>query len=207
MEALSSFTNNHLKINIEEPSFISSVCHAFLNFALWMIIPHLEFKYNIISKFTKGNKGIANDFFSFFLIHTGALRNLYFNEAMKSGITVNYGSVLFNYLVEAIGMVLIGIGAIIIILTFYRMGIRGMYFGDHFGFFFSEKITAFPFSHMSNPQYNGTTIFFLGCALFYHSPSGIFLTLLTYVLYMILNVFESQKLEIFYPSTKKNKDN
>lgn len=196
------FCEENLYINIFEKSFLWSVFHAFLNFFLWMLLPHLEFKYKLLSRFTKGDQGRACDFLSFLLIQTGAVRNFAFNEAINAGITVSYGA--YNFPLEIIGFVMMVVGAILIVLTFYRMGIRGLYFGDHFGFLFKEKITAFPFSHLDNPQYVGTTAFFLGSALFYHSPAGAFLTLLTYLLYMVLNVVEEKKLKVFYPDSKTN---
>ncbi len=197
------YSHDALNIDLMETNFLWSIFHAFLNFALWMIVPHLEFKYKIISRFTK-DAGRANDFFSFFLIHTGALRNLAFNEAINKGLKLSYGS--FALPLEILGALMAAAGSIIIIFTFFRMGIRGMYFGDYFGFLFKEKITAFPFSHLDNPQYVGTTSFFLGCSIYYHSPCGAILTLLTYALYMLLNVVESKNLEIFYPSNKDTKE-
>jgi methylene-fatty-acyl-phospholipid synthase len=203
---LNNFCQNNLYTDISESNFLWAVFYAFLNFALWMLLPHFEFKYNLISKFTNGDKGKANDFLTFLLIQTGALRNLAFNEAMSQSIKINYGEM--NLLLEGLGIVLVVAGFILVIITFYRMGMRGMYFGDHFGFFFKEKINAFPFSHLDNPQYIGTTAFFLGCALYYHSAAGAIITALTYVLYMVLNVVESKKLEVFYPSSdNKSKKN
>lgn len=188
-------------IDITEKNFLWSVFHAFLNFFMWMLVPHFEFRYNILSRFMKGDKARACDFLSFFLIQTGALRNLAFNEAINQGIKISYGK--FDLPLEIIGATMIAAGALLIIITFYRMGIRGMYFGDHFGFLFDEKITAFPFSHLDNPQYVGTTTFFVGCALYYHSPAGAFLAGLTYILYSILNVVEGRKLVEFYPPNRK----
>lgn len=196
-----SFSNEKLMIDVTEYNFLWSVFYAFLNFALWMLVPHLEFKYKILSRFMNKNQEKACDFLSFILIHTGALRNLCFNEAINKGLILSYGNL--NLPIEVIGAIMAIVGSIIVTLTFYRMGIRGMYFGDHFGFFFKEKISAFPFSHLDNPQYVGTTTFFLGCSLYYHSPAGLALTILTYVLYMILNIFESKKLAVFYPPKKE----
>jgi phosphatidylethanolamine/phosphatidyl-N-methylethanolamine N-methyltransferase len=203
---INSFTKSALLTDITESQFLWANFYAFLNFAIWMILPHLEFRYNVLSRFTKGDKQRAHDFLTFVLVQTGALRNLAFNEAMNNNIKMDYDSYCgFGFLIEAFGLVLVTVGFLLVIITFYRMGMRGMYFGDHFGFFFSEKITSFPFSHLENPQYVGTTCFFFGSAMYYHSPAGAVLTVVTYVLYKVLNVIESKKLEEFYPSSKSGK--
>lgn len=196
------FFEQNLYTDISEKDFQWSVFYALLNFFIWMIIPHFEFRCNLISRFLNGNKAKACDFLSFVLIQTGALRNLAFNEAIKHGIVISYGE--FGLPIEIIGATMIAAASLLIMITFYRMGIRGMYFGDHFGFLFHEKITEFPFSHLDNPQYVGTTTFLIGCAIYYHSPAGAVLAALTYILYCILNVVEGKKLAEFYPSSKKS---
>jgi phosphatidylethanolamine/phosphatidyl-N-methylethanolamine N-methyltransferase len=196
-----SFSRDTLSIDITQRYLHWSIFHAFLNFAFWILLPHLEFKYKLLSRFTNGDQGKACDFLSFLLIQTGALRNLTFNEAVNENIKISYG--YLDIPLEILGFIMMAAGGLLILITFYRMGIRGMYFGDHFGFLFTEKITAFPFNYLDNPQYVGTTTFFLGSSIFYHSPAGVFLTLLTYALYMILNVIESKKLNIFYPPAQK----
>jgi methylene-fatty-acyl-phospholipid synthase len=78
-----------------------------------------------------------------------------------------------------------------------------MYFGDHFGFLFKEKIVSFPYNVFENPQYVGTCSFFTGLSLTHMSPVGLFLTIFVCGTYSILNYFESSKLAIFYPDTQK----
>ena len=175
------FFQETLLTDITESNFQQAVFWMVFNLVCWIVIPQLEYRYNIISRFTNKDKGIANDFFAFSLIQTGALRSLYFENAIKESIKIEYGP--YAILVEILSAIMIVSGFIIIMMTFARMGIRGMYFGDYFGFLFKEKITAFPFSHLNDPQYFGTTTLFTGYSLFYHSPAGLVLTVLTYLLY------------------------
>ena len=191
--------NDNLFIDLTESQFLSSVFYALLNFSMWMLIPHLEFKYNALSRLFGNNKSIANDFFAFFLVQTGTFRNLAFNAAMTNNLKVGYGG--FDFLFEVLGVGLIVFGFILVFFSFYRLGMKGMYFGDHFGFLFTEKITAFPYNRFDNPQYVGTTAFFFGFAMYHHSPVGILLTVVTNCLYAVLNVVEAKKLKVFYPDT------
>jgi methylene-fatty-acyl-phospholipid synthase len=167
----------------------------------WILLPHLEFKYKLLSKLCGGKQSIASDILAYSLVYFGAIRNYYFDKAMKSGIQVSYG--IFEVPIVASSYVFMIIGLVLVFFSFYRLGLRGMYFGDHFGFLFENRITEFPYNYLENPQYVGTTIFFLAAAARRHSPVGVFITLLVNVFYRILNTVESRKLKVFYPQSNE----
>lgn len=197
-------------IDFTEYRFFEAVAYSFLCFLGWVILPHLEFKYKLLSRLTNGNQGMANDFLTYFLIYTGCMRNFAFNEAMNNNKHIEYG--VWQPLAILLGYAMVLIGGGLVTLSFYRLGLRGMYFGDHFGFLFKEKITAFPYNYIDNPQYVGTTILFSGASIAHGSAAGLFITLLVNVLYKILFIVESRKLSIFYPpeittNTQKAKAN
>jgi phosphatidylethanolamine N-methyltransferase len=187
-------------VSLYDEQFLKAILYSFFCFCLWIILPHLQFKYNLLSKLTKGDNEKACDFLAYFMIYTGTTRNHYINEAIKSNLHINYG--IFELPILSICVVSMLIGLLLVAASFYRLGMRGMYFGDHFGFLFKEKITKFPYDYFENPQYVGTTAFFIGYSLFHHSPAGVLLTILINVLYHVLNVVEETKLRIFYPQTQ-----
>lgn len=190
-------------IDFTEQNFIQAIAYSTLCFLLWVILPHLEFKFKLMSKITGGNEEKACDFLSYFLIYTGTIRNQAINEAINKNKTMSYGD--FEIPMQIISYSMMGFGLILVVFSFYRLGLRGMYFGDHFGFLFKEKITNFPYNYFPNAQYVGTTWSFIGFSLAFHSLCGIFISLFVYFLYQILNVVESRKLEIFYPPANENK--
>lgn len=49
--------------------------------------------------------------------------------------------------------------------AYYRLGIRGTYLGDYFGFLMDHKISAFPFSICNNPMYDGSSLMHLAEAI------------------------------------------
>ena len=98
-------------------------------------------------------------------------------------------------------------GLVLVAMSFYRLGLRGMYFGDHFGFLFKEKITQFPYNYFPNAQYVGTTATMIGYSLIKHSAFGIFISMFIYGQYQILWIVENKKLKVFYPSPKKPEKN
>jgi phosphatidylethanolamine N-methyltransferase len=54
----------------------------------------------------------------------------------------------------------------------------------------SHRVTRFPFNIMTDPMYNGSTMCFLGTALWYAKPAGIWLTGLVWVVYQVALGFE-----------------
>jgi phosphatidylethanolamine N-methyltransferase len=188
-------------INFKEEKFLETIAWSLLCFACWIILPHLQFKYKLLSRLFGNDQGRANDFLAYFLVYTGVLRNEAFKVALENNVKISYGN--FELPIFIASYIAIVYGILLVAGSFYRLGMRNMYFGDHFGFLFKEKITAFPYNHTKDPQYVGTTSFGIGYSLLNYSPSGVFLTLLVYILYKILNLVEDRKLKIFYPDSSK----
>lgn len=191
-------------IDFSEEHFLHAIYYSILCALLWIIIPHLEFRFKLLSKFTNGDQEKACDFLCYFLIYTGTMRNNAINEMIKRNKIISYG--IYEIPFQILAYFLIVIGMILVTLSFYRLGLRGMYFGDHFGFLLKEKIVSFPYNYFPNAQYVGTTWLFIGISINLHSPSGLFISVFIYLLYQILNYFESKKLKIFYPNDTSNEN-
>jgi len=198
MDILKNTLTNY--IDFSEPSFILGVQYSVICFLGWIILPHLQFEYKLLSRITGGDQGKANDFLTYFLIYTGTMRNHAINEAISRNNSLSYGA--FEIPVQIFSWFMIIFGTVLVTMSFYRLGLRGMYFGDHFGFLFKEKITQFPYNYFPNAQYVGTTSMLIGYSLARHSASGIFIAVLVYVLYKILTIVEFRKLKVFYPEKK-----
>ncbi len=194
-------------INFTEERFIDTILHTVFCAVIWTILLHLQFKYNLLTRLVGNDGGKAADFLAYIIIYSGCTRNYAFSEALTNNHKFHLG--LWDYLIIGIGYSLIVFGLVLIAFSFYRLGLRGMYFGDHFGFLFKEKVISFPYNIFENPQYIGSCSFFYGMALSHLSPAGICLSLLINSSYYVLNYFESKKLAIFYPpeenKTKENK--
>jgi methylene-fatty-acyl-phospholipid synthase len=186
-------------IDFSERRFIDTILYSVLCMFLWTVLPHLQFKFNLLSRLVGNDYGKAADFLAYIIIYSGCSRNYAFSEAINNNYKIDFGA--WNYLILPIGYILIIFGLVIVAFSFYRLGLRGMYFGDHFGFLFKEKIVSFPYNIFENAQYVGTCCFFTGLSITHLSPAGLFLTLFINVTYSFLNYFESSKLAIFYPST------
>ena len=187
-------------INFFDSQLWIAISYIFLNLMSWLIIPYLEFKHKIISKILNGQRERAADFVAYFMIYIGTVRNYYMDESIKNNIIIDLG--VFNFPLFLIGGIMVIVGSLLVLASFYRLGLRGLYFGDHFGFVFNEKITAFPYDTFDSPQYVGTVMLHFGFGFTYRSPTGFLFSFLYMLCYYILNKVEEQKLKIFYPQLK-----
>lgn len=196
------FSNNHkalsehFQIDLSEKHLIETVLLTFVNVLVWIVLPKLQYKYNIISRFVGHDLGRAADILAYLFIHIATYRNYCFTEAIMNN---KQFSSEFSFVYSLVGIMFILFGGYLIIISFVKLGLRGMYFGDHFGFLLKNKITSFPYNVLENPQYIGNTLLYFGIAILFKSYTGIFLTALIYLSYQIVVVAtEKNQLTKFY---------
>jgi phosphatidylethanolamine N-methyltransferase len=188
-------------IDLKDKDFQLCIHLTTLNLVLHGLLPTLQYKYKLISKFTGDDLGRAADFLAYLLIHIGTMRNYAFFEAVYSSQPYELG--FGNILASVLGVLSILIGSFLVLLCFKKLGLRGMYFGDHFGFA-SNKITSFPYNYLENPQYIGSVLVYFGVAIFFRSVTGVLLTLTIILFYQILfYLFEKKRLREIYNDEKK----
>jgi protein-S-isoprenylcysteine O-methyltransferase Ste14 len=96
------------------------------------------------------------------------------------------------------------IGWFFSITSFYRLGFKGTYEADAFGFLFDEMITKFPFGTIPHPMYTGGALAFIGSALHYYSSTGLVLSLWSIVIYVVFSYLVEQPLtELIYANRGK----
>lgn len=69
--------------------------------------------------------------------------------------------------VRVAGILFVCVGLMLVMSSFFQLGVYGTFLGDYFGILMDEPITKFPFSVMSDPMYDGSTLAFLGKSLLY----------------------------------------
>ncbi|KAL4789882.1 phospholipid methyltransferase-domain-containing protein [Aspergillus venezuelensis] len=82
-----------------------------------------------------------------------------------------------------LGATLFGVGSVLVLSSMYALGVTGTYLGDYFGILMDAPVTGFPFNVTGSPMYWGSTLNFLGVALYRGKVAGILLSALVYVLY------------------------
>ena len=83
----------------------------------------------------------------------------------------------------AAGYALVALGNILVISSTWQLGITGTFLGDYFGIVMDSMVTGFPFNITNAPMYYGSTMSFLGTALIFGKPAGIFLTGVVFMLF------------------------
>lgn len=92
--------------------------------------------------------------------------------------------------VQAAGIALFVGGQILVLTSIFALGVTGTYLGDYFGILMSERVTGFPFNLMENPMYNGSTMCFIGTAIWYQKPAGLIISAIVFVVYQIALAYE-----------------
>lgn len=96
----------------------------------------------------------------------------------------------------AIGVALFLIGNVLVLSSMYALGITGTYLGDYFGILMDDKVQGFPFNVTGAPMYWGSTLSFLGTALYKGRFAGVLLTAEVFVMYLIALQFEEYVLRL-----------
>ncbi|XP_071943246.1 phosphatidylethanolamine N-methyltransferase-like [Antedon mediterranea] len=86
--------------------------------------------------------------------------------------------------------VLLAVGMTLVIWSFWTLGFTGTFFGDYFGILLDKKVTKFPFNIPHDPMYLGSTLNWLGLAIWHASPIGFVFTVLVWTSYQIALTYE-----------------
>lgn len=108
-----------------------------------------------------------------------------------------------SFLLTGLSVVFFLLGQIFVLSSFYKLGLTGTFLGDYCGILMDAPVRTFPFNVLNNPMYVGSSLSFLGLALYYRSPIGLLLTLEIYLVYRIAVLFEQPYTEWIYQEKNK----
>lgn len=91
---------------------------------------------------------------------------------------------------QALAWTLFVFGNVLVVSSTWALGITGTFLGDYFGILMDDMVTGFPFNVTGAPMYWGSTMSFLGTALYFGKPAGILLTVWVYVVYVVALRYE-----------------
>ncbi|ODV94111.1 hypothetical protein PACTADRAFT_4066 [Pachysolen tannophilus NRRL Y-2460] len=175
------FTNRNLQIAIGLILF---------NPIYWNIMARLEHKTHFLTKiFGSAKNGCY--FLAFTIFSLGLIRDDFYNKALSEQPTFSlFLQPEYENLIKSLGLIIFSIGSILVVSSMYKLGITGTYLGDYFGILMSKRVVSFPFNVCSNPMYNGSSLCFLGTALWYGKPAGLLATLVVFSQYQLALLFE-----------------
>jgi len=200
MDSFIEIINSHIDFN--QQNFRDCIVLTSSTILFWIIVPFLEYHTKIMTKIIGNDRAKAADFFAYALIHLGAFKNYAFTEAMMNNAKYDFGG--FNPLVQYAGYFLFLLFAYIFMMAATQLGLRGMYYGDHFGFLLEDKLTGFPFKYMYHPQYISIIGMQIAGAMVFRSPAGLVLTLISFFCYCLLAIRETFKLKKLYDGKKRD---
>ncbi|RKF59308.1 Phosphatidyl-N-methylethanolamine N-methyltransferase [Erysiphe neolycopersici] len=133
----------------------------------------------------------------------GILRDLLFERALREQPTLLLLSTpvfrVFSYLLLAIGNTLV-------LASMWALGFTGTFLGDYFGILKDDMVTGFPFNITDAPMYYGSTLNFLGIAIYYGKPAGIILTFEILIVYLLALRYEDPfTMEIYNKRERERK--
>lgn len=147
--------------------------------------PPAEYSNKTLTRIFSNNPRRACYFLAAVIFSLGLVRDFIFERALRAQPHVR----LFENPYQAI--FLIGVGNVLVLTSYYRLGITGTFLGDYFGILMDDMVTGFPFSVTEAPMYWGSTCSFLGSSLLYGRPAGLLLTLVVWAAYKVALQFEN----------------
>lgn len=187
-----SYTSRIPLLHTLTPFSATTLCAISIAFnpIFWNTIARLEHRYHFGSRIFGPYLGCYLLAFSIFTL--GLVRDhLYLNALAESPVS----AALLELPHQEIGSALFGLGNMLVISSMFALGVTGTYLGDYFGILMENRVTGFPFSVTDNPMYWGSTLSFLGTAVWYAKPLGVWLTLEVWLMYTIALVNTLLQLE------------
>eukprot|EP00276_Gloeochaete_wittrockiana_P013433 CAMPEP_0184334218 /NCGR_PEP_ID=MMETSP1089-20130417/3090_1 /TAXON_ID=38269 ORGANISM="Gloeochaete wittrockiana, Strain SAG46.84" /NCGR_SAMPLE_ID=MMETSP1089 /ASSEMBLY_ACC=CAM_ASM_000445 /LENGTH=239 /DNA_ID=CAMNT_0026658421 /DNA_START=38 /DNA_END=757 /DNA_ORIENTATION=- len=168
-------------IDLQSPSFWLAVGSTAFAPIFWNIVGRFEYRTKAFS--SRLGSHTACYILAAIIFLLSIERDWAFYEAIKDQVSIS--DVAEEYNCKIVSLSLWIAGSILVLTSFFRLGITGTYLGDYFGILMKEMVTGFPFSIASDPMYLGSVMNFLSTALWFGSPTGVVLSIWTHIVYKI----------------------
>ncbi|KAK6459672.1 second and third steps of methylation pathway for phosphatidylcholine biosynthesis [Scheffersomyces xylosifermentans] len=170
----------------------------------WNIVARLEYNTHFLTKIAGGAKRGCY-LLAFTIFSLGIYRDHVYQQALLKQPT--FQPLIDSTIVKALAIATFGFGNVLVLTSMWALGVTGTYLGDYFGILMDERVTGFPFNVNDNPMYNGSTLCFLGTALWYGKPAGIAVAGFVFVMYKIALLFEEPFTAKIYAKRDEDKKN
>ncbi|KAJ1986992.1 Phosphatidyl-N-methylethanolamine N-methyltransferase [Dimargaris cristalligena] len=188
-------------VDWHQPTLWYAVACILFNPLFWNIAARQEYRHHWITKLACGNAYVGCYMLAITIFSLGIFRDAVYNLALDHQPTaafLAYGEI------KIVAAALWAVGMLLVLTSTYQLGITGTYLGDYFGILMNAKVTKFPFNATNNPMYQGSTLAFLGVALWKESVAGLILSVLVFVVYSIALHFEEPFTNMIYAKREKS---
>ncbi|KAJ5297963.1 hypothetical protein PENANT_c012G08547 [Penicillium antarcticum] len=163
-------------INLSSKPLLWSVASIFFNPIFWNVVARTEHRNHFLTRIFGGAYNgcyvLAVTIFSL-----GIYRDHLYQLALQDQ---PFYAPVYQ---PVIGGILFAIGSVLVLSSMWALGVTGTYLGDYFGILMDAPVTGFPFNVTGSPMYWGSTLNFLGVALYHGKVAGILLTAQVFVVY------------------------
>ncbi|GJE89153.1 phosphatidylethanolamine N-methyltransferase family protein [Phanerochaete sordida] len=182
-------------VDFSKPSLLISLAAIAFNPTAWNIVARNEYRNKTITRMFGGNARRGCYFLAFLIFSFGILRDRLYERALHEQPRHAMLPAPLNTLVAG---ALFAAGQLFVLTSTYALGITGTFLGDYFGILMDHRVEGFPFNVLRDPMYVGSTMCFLGVALWYERPAGVFVTIYVYIVYLIALRFEGPFTDMIY---------
>ncbi|KAH3870103.1 phosphatidylethanolamine N-methyltransferase-like isoform X1 [Dreissena polymorpha] len=175
-----------MDINWSDVNLWVSLATITFNPLFWNVVARWEYRSKALSNLFR-NQRLACVLLGITIFLLGLFRDLRFKAALDS--QPRWYALHENWILWS-GYSCMAVGAVFVLISYYRLGFFGTFLGDYFGILMDEKVTSFPFSVLENPMYWGSFLNFVGGALVKASQAGLVLSIWVAVCYKVAIQFE-----------------
>ncbi|KAI9591228.1 phospholipid methyltransferase-domain-containing protein [Syncephalis fuscata] len=177
----------HQWVDLSQTSLYWASAAIAFNPIFWTIAARSEYRHKTITKLVGGNRLYGCYLLAVSIFSLGIIRDFIYKNALEHQPI--YPPLAYGEF-KVLAAVLVLAGNVLVLSSMYSLGVTGTYLGDYFGILMNERVTGFPFNVTDNPMYHGSTLVFLGTALWYGSLTGVLLTIQVFIGYNVVLRFE-----------------
>ncbi|CZT43039.1 probable methylene-fatty-acyl-phospholipid synthase [Rhynchosporium secalis] len=189
-------------VDFGQKSLAVTAASIAFNPIFWNTVARQEYHNKLLTKLAGGNSRLACYGLAATIFSLGIFRDILYERALRAQPTL---PLLQSAPFTLLACLLIGAGNILVLSSMWALGVTGTFLGDYFGILMDDIVTGFPFNVMQSPMYYGSTMSFLGTAIWFGKPAGIFLTLEVLTVYLIALRFEDPFTAAIYQKREESR--
>ncbi|KAF3939543.1 hypothetical protein ABW19_dt0210188 [Dactylella cylindrospora] len=174
-------------VDLSQQSLQIAIASILFNPLFWNIAARSEYHHKVITKLALGNAYHGCYLLAITIFSLGIIRDGIYERALQDQPSLD---ILLTPVAKLAAIALFATGNVLVLTSMWALGLTGTYLGDYFGILMDHKVESFPFNVTSAPMYYGSTLSFLGTAVWFGKPAGILLTIEVFVVYLVALRFE-----------------
>ncbi|KAI9175799.1 Phosphatidyl-N-methylethanolamine N-methyltransferase [Blastocladiella emersonii ATCC 22665] len=174
-------------VDWSQPSLSIAAGSVAFNPTFWNIVARAEHRSQILTRLAGGSALAGCYALAATIFSLGILRDYLYAAALDDQPVV---AMLACDTVRVAGAAMLAVGNVFVLSSMWRLGVTGTYLGDYFGILMEQRVTEFPFNVMENPMYTGSTMCFVGTALWKGSFAGLVLSVWVWIVYQLALAYE-----------------